>query len=95
MSYAAGSTPDDFNSPDDSSNNASNSLEILKHRMNLELESISANQLHELASKAVEQKKISAHGYRGGQYELLQNGEFMLFSPKEVIAYLQSLLQET
>jgi len=91
MSYANNATPDDFNS----SNNSSNSLEILKRRMNLEIESISANQLHDLANRAIEQKKISAHGYRGGQYELLQEGKFVLLSPAEAIEYLQNLLQET
>ena len=61
--------------------------------MNLELESISVNQLHELASEASKQKLIAAHGYRGGQYELLRDGEFLLFSPKEAVEYLQNLLK--
>ncbi|MEO1403196.1 MAG: hypothetical protein AAFV72_18380 [Cyanobacteria bacterium J06635_1] len=70
-------------------------FETLKNRMNLELESISANQLHNLASQAVERKLISAHGHRGGRYELLRDGEFILLSPTEALQYLQDLLQDT
>ena len=70
-----------------------NNFNLLRKRMNLELESISVNQLHELASEASKQKLIAAHGYRGGQYELLCNGEFLLFSPKEAVEYLQDLLK--
>lgn len=69
-------------------------FETLKHRMNLELESLSANQLHNLANRAVAQKLITAHGYRGGQYEILKNGEFVLLTPPEAIQYLQALLGE-
>ncbi len=67
-------------------------LETLKHKMNLELEAISVNQLHNLATQAVEKKLISAHGYRGGRYELLRDGEFVLLEPTEAIRYLQDLL---
>lgn len=70
-------------------------LEALKNRMNLELAGISANQLYNLASEAEGKKLISAHGHRGGQYELLREGEFILLSPVEAIQYLQDLLQET
>ncbi|MDV3348201.1 hypothetical protein SPB21_04685 [Leptothoe sp. ISB3NOV94-8A] len=68
-------------------------FEALKNKMNLELETISVNQLHNLATQAVEKKLITAHGYRGGQYELLRDGEFVLLSPTEAIQYLQDLLQ--
>ena len=68
-------------------------LETLKNKMNLELEAISVNQLHGLATQAVEKKLITAHGYRGGQYELLRDGEFVLLSPTEAIQYLQDLLK--
>ncbi|MEM6253167.1 MAG: hypothetical protein AAF821_09615 [Cyanobacteria bacterium P01_D01_bin.156] len=68
-------------------------LETLKQKMNLELEVISVNQLHNLATEAVEKKLISAHGYRGGQYELLRDGEFVLLEPTAAIQYLQDLLQ--
>ena len=62
--------------------------------MNLELETISVNQLHTLANQAADKQLISAHGYRNGQYELLREGEFLLFSPTDAIAYLQNLLKD-
>lgn len=68
-------------------------LETLTKKMNLELEAISVNQLHNLATQAVEKKIISAHGYRGGRYELLRDGEFVLLEPTEAIQYLQDLLE--
>ena len=52
-------------------------FETLRNRMNLELEGISINQLFHLANQAVDRKLITAHGYRGGQYELLRDGEFI------------------
>jgi hypothetical protein len=61
--------------------------------MNLELDPSSVNQLYQLATEAMEKKAIAAHGYRGGQYELLRQGEFILLSPHEAIQYLQTLLQ--
>lgn len=68
-------------------------LETLKNKMNLELEILSVNQLHDLATQAIEKKLISAHGYRGNQYELLKDGEFVLLEPTNAIQYLQDLLQ--
>ncbi len=85
---------EDLNSEDLNSENLNTDFNALKHRMNLELEGMSVNQLHTLASKANEKKLIAAHGYRGGQYELLREGEFLLFSPIEAIEYLKNLLQE-
>ena len=61
--------------------------------MNLELDSIGINQLYQLATEATEKKLITAHGYRGGQYELLRQGEFILLSPSDAIQYLQTLMQ--
>lgn len=68
-------------------------LNTLTHKMNLELEAISVNQLYTLATLAVEKQLIAAHGYRGGQYELLRDGDFILLSPTEAIQYLQDLLK--
>ena len=70
-------------------------FETLAKKMNLELEAISVNQLHDLATQAVEKNLITAHGYRGGRYELLRDGEFILMSPIEAIEYLQDLLKDT
>ena len=70
-------------------------LETLTRKMNLELEAISVNQLHSLANQAVEKNLITAHGYRGGRYELLRDGEFILLEPTEAIKYLQKLLKDS
>ena len=69
-----------------------NTFEQLRHRMNLEIDTLSTNQLHTLANQAVSQKLITAHGYRGGQYEILKDGDFVLMQPADAIQYLQSLL---
>ncbi|MBT9314512.1 hypothetical protein [Leptothoe spongobia] len=63
--------------------------------MNLEFDVSSVNQLYALATEAMEKKLISAHGYRGGQYELLCEGEFILLSPHGAIEHLQTLLQQS
>lgn len=65
----------------------------LKQRINLELESISCNQLNELGNQAVKLGLIAGHGYHKGQYELLRQGKALLMSPDEAIKYLQHLIE--
>lgn len=65
----------------------------LKQRINLELETISCNQLNELGNQAVKLGLIAGHGYHKGQYEILRQGKALLMSPDEVIEYLQQLIQ--
>jgi hypothetical protein len=65
----------------------------LKQRINLELESISCNQLNELGNQAVKLGLIAGHGYHKGQYEILRQGKALLMSPDEAIEYLQGLIQ--
>jgi hypothetical protein len=65
----------------------------LKQRINLELESISCNQLNELGNQAVKLGLIAGHGYHKGQYEILRQGKALLMSPDEAIQYLQQLIQ--
>lgn len=65
----------------------------LKQRINLELESISCNQLNELGNQAVKLGLIAGHGYHKGQYEILRQGKVLLMSPDEAIEYLQHLIQ--
>lgn len=67
---------------------------MFKERMNLELEAISFNKLTELGNRAARLGLISGHGYRKGQYELLQQGQFILLDPKEATLYLENLLKE-
>jgi hypothetical protein len=68
--------------------------ELFTNRMNLELESISMNQLHELGNKAVSLGLIAGHGHHGGQYELIQQGKIVTLSPSEAVTYLENLIQE-
>lgn len=65
----------------------------LKQRINLELETISCNQLNELGNQAVKLGLIAGHGYHKGQYEILRRGKVLLMSPDEAIKYLQDLIQ--
>jgi hypothetical protein len=65
----------------------------LKQRINLELETISCNQLNELGNQAVKLGLIAGHGYHKGQYEILRQGKVLLMSPDEAIEYLQQLIQ--
>lgn len=65
----------------------------LKQRINLELESISCNQLNELGNQAVKLGLIAGHGYHKGQYEILRQGKVLLMSPDEAIEYLQHLIE--
>ena len=65
----------------------------LKQRINLELESISWNQLNEVGNQAVKLGLIAGHGYHKGQYEILRQGKAQLMSPDEALKYLQNLIQ--
>lgn len=64
----------------------------MEQRLHLELEAISTNQLHELGNQAIQLGLISGHGYHGGQYEILRQGEFILLSPTEAEQYLRALI---
>jgi hypothetical protein len=68
--------------------------ESLKQRLDLELESISFNQLHELGDRAVQLGLIIGHGFRGGQYEILSREEVILLPPQEAQQYLQTLIDQ-
>ncbi|MCU0567161.1 MAG: hypothetical protein MUF49_11255 [Oculatellaceae cyanobacterium Prado106] len=67
--------------------------ELYQHRLDLELETISLNQLHELGNQAVSLGLVAGHGYRGGQYELLHKDKVVLLPPPEAIAYLDTLIK--
>jgi len=67
--------------------------ELLKRRLNAELEAISFNKLTELGNRAIDLKLIAGHGYRGGKYEILRQGRALLMSPEEAQAYLENLIK--
>lgn len=53
------------------------------------------NQLNTLGNRAIALGVIVGHGYRGGDYELLQRDQVVLLKPQEAIAYLKTLIQST
>lgn len=68
--------------------------ELLRQRLNSELEMLSYNKLTELGNKAVDLGLIAGHGYRGGKYEILRQGKALLMSPEEAQTYLEKLIKE-
>lgn len=56
---------------------------------------IDTNQLTELGNRAIKLKLIAGHGFHGGQYELLRQGEVITLSPKEALGYLTILINES
>ena len=68
--------------------------DLLKQRLNEELEVISFNKLTELGNRAIDLRLIAGHGYRGGKYEILRQGGALLMSPEEAQTYLENLIKE-
>lgn len=66
--------------------------EFLEQQLNLEIESITMNRLTDLGNQAIKLGLIAGHGYRGGQYEILRQGQFVLLSPIEAETYLRELI---
>lgn len=64
-------------------------------QLDLELETISTNQLTELGNRAIQLGLIAGHGYHGGQYELLRQGQFILLPPHEAEQYLRALIDDS
>ncbi len=57
-------------------------------------ESSFAKELTQLGNQAVKLGLISGHGYHGGKYEILFNGQFFLLTPEEAHSYLKNLLKQ-
>jgi hypothetical protein len=70
------------------------SEELFGNRINLELESVSLNQLNDLGNKAISLGLIAGHGHHGGQYELLHQGKVVTLSASEAVTYLENLIKE-
>ena len=65
----------------------------LSKRLNLEMETMSVNKLTETGNLAVSMGLIAGHGFHGGQYEILQQGEVILLSVNEAGPYLENLIK--
>lgn len=57
-------------------------------------ESFFTNELTQLGNQAVKKGLISGHGYHGGKYEVLCNGQIFLLSPQEAYSYLKKLVEQ-
>jgi len=66
----------------------------LAKRLNLEIEMIGTNRLTLAGNRAQELGLIAGHGFRGGKYEILCQGEFLTFTPQEAQTYLENLVKE-
>lgn len=71
-------------------NNAEEFLDQQKARE----ESGFTSELTKLGNQAVKMGLISGHGYHGGKYEILFNGQFFLLTPEEAHSYLKDLLKQ-
>lgn len=52
------------------------------------------NQLTELGNRAMQLGLIVGHGYHGGQYEILRQGEIVTLDPPAAVQFLQGLIQD-
>ncbi|MEQ8752689.1 MAG: hypothetical protein RID09_04105 [Coleofasciculus sp. G1-WW12-02] len=68
--------------------------DIIRQKLNQELEGISINKLTQLGNQAVQLGLIAGHGYHKGQYEILRQGKALMMSPDEAQAYLEKLIQD-
>lgn len=58
------------------------------------VESVFTNELTKLGNQAVKRGLISGHGYHGGKYEILCNGQIFLLSPEDAHSYLKNLVAQ-
>ncbi|MBE9126988.1 MULTISPECIES: hypothetical protein [unclassified Coleofasciculus] len=68
--------------------------ERLRQRLNQEIESFSINKLTQLGNQAISLGLIIGHGYHGGKYEILRQGQVLLMSPEKAQTYLENLIKE-
>ncbi|MEQ9356315.1 hypothetical protein [Coleofasciculus chthonoplastes] len=68
--------------------------DIIRQKLNQELDAISINKLTQLGNQAVQLGLIAGHGYHKGKYEILRQGEALLMSPDEAQTYLEKLIQD-
>jgi hypothetical protein len=69
-----------------------NDDDLLKQRLQQDLENVGFNQLHDLGNRAQKLGLIADHGHHGGQYEILRQGKAILLNPKEAATYLAELI---
>jgi hypothetical protein len=70
-----------------------NEEQILNHAI-ADKESVLTKELTQLGNLAVKKSLISGHGYHGGKYEILCNGQIFLLSPEQAHSYLKNLVEQ-
>lgn len=68
--------------------------DIIRQKLNQELDGISINKLTQLGNQAVQLGLIAGHGYHKGKYEILRQGKALMMSPDEAQTYLEKLIQD-
>jgi hypothetical protein len=66
----------------------------IRKRPKAEPESVFTNELTQLGNQAVKKGLISGHGYHGGKYEILCNGQIFLLTPEQAHSYLKDLVKQ-
>jgi hypothetical protein len=57
-------------------------------------QAVFTNELTKLGNQAVKKGLISGHGYHGGNYEILCNGQIFLLTPEAAHTYLKDLVKQ-
>ncbi len=70
-----------------------NNEEQILDRKTAAKESALTNELTKLGNQAVKKGLISGHGYHGGKYEILCNGQIFLLTPEKAHSYLKDLVK--
>jgi hypothetical protein len=71
-----------------------NQEEQILDRQTAAKEVVLTNELTKLGNQAVKKGLISGHGYHGGKYEILCNGQIFLLTPEQAHSYLKDLVKQ-
>jgi len=71
-----------------------NKEEQILDRQTAAKEVVLTNELTKLGNQAVKKGLISGHGYHGGKYEILCNGQIFLLTPEQAHSYLKDLVKQ-
>ncbi|NEO27261.1 MAG: hypothetical protein F6K03_10275 [Kamptonema sp. SIO4C4] len=68
--------------------------EQVRQQLDTEMIMMNFNRLYELGNQAIQLGLIAGHGFQGGMYEILKNGEALTMSPETAQTYLKKLIEE-
>ena len=71
-----------------------NNTEQMLEQQTAAKESVFTHELIRLGNQAVKKGLISGHGYHGGNYEILCNGQIFLLTPEAAHSYLKDLVKQ-